>query len=67
MLKWPSHNRGVERVVKSVTEISCKYYSHEKRDGAVRLQQASRLANGIESKQDLENMTGLKTKPKAKH
>ena len=51
--KWPSLNQGVERVVKSVTEMSCKYYSHGQRDGAIRLQQASRLAYGIESKQDL--------------
>ena len=49
-----------QRVVKSVTEMSCKSYSHGQRDGAVRLQQASRLAYEIESRQDLANMTGGK-------
>ena len=52
-----------QRVVKSVTEMSCKHYSHGQRDGAVRLQQASTLAYEIESMQDLANMTGRKEKP----
>ena len=54
--KWPSHTQGVERVIKMVTEASLNYFSHGKRDGAVRLQQASRRICGVESKQDLAKM-----------
>ena len=58
--KWSSHNQGVERVVKMVTKVSIKYFSHEKRDGAIRLQQANRQAYRVESKQDLASMMELK-------
>ena len=60
VLKWPSHNQGVERVVKMVTGWSIKSFSYENRDGAIRLQQASRQAYRVESKQDLASMMKLK-------
>ena len=61
--KWPGHNQGVERVVKSVAEMSCKYCPHGQTDGAVRLQKVIRLAYGIGSKKDLASMTGRKEIP----
>ena len=39
---WPCHTQSIERVVKMVTEASEKYYSHEKRDGAIRAKEHSR-------------------------
>ncbi|QQP41163.1 Uncharacterized protein FKW44_015445 [Caligus rogercresseyi] len=39
---WPCHTQSIERVVKMVTEASAKYYSQEKRDGAIRAQEASK-------------------------
>ena len=51
---WPCHTQSIERVVKMVTEASEKYYSHEKRDGAIRAKEHSRrLMSKNESKQDL--------------
>ncbi|QQP40751.1 Uncharacterized protein FKW44_017171 [Caligus rogercresseyi] len=54
---WPCHTQSIERVVKMVTEASAKYYSQEKRDGAIRAQEASRrLMAKNDSKQDLFNL-----------
>ena len=51
---WSCHTQSIERVVKMVTEASEKYYSHEKRDGAIRAKEHSRrLMSKNESKQDL--------------
>ena len=51
---WPCQTQSIERVVKMVTEASEKYYSHEKRDGAIRAKEHSRrFMSKNESKQDL--------------
>ena len=42
VLSWPSHTQSIERVVKMVTEASAKYYTYEKREGAIRSQEMSR-------------------------
>ena len=52
--QWPCHGQSIERCVKQVTEAAGKVYSHEKREGYIRGQEASRqLMNKNESKQDL--------------
>jgi hypothetical protein len=57
--KWPCHGQSIERCVKQVTEASGKVYSHEKREGFIRGQEASRrLMSRNESKQDLMNIVG---------
>ena len=54
VLNWPCHTQSIERVVKMVTDASAKYFSQEKRDGAIRTQETSRrLMSKNESKQDL--------------
>ena len=59
--KWPCHTQSIERVVKMVTEASAKYFSQNKRDGAIRTHEASRrLMSKNESKKDLINLTMLK-------
>ena len=51
---WPCHAQGIERCVKQVTEAAGKVFSRGKRDGFIRVQEASRrLMNRNESKQDL--------------
>ena len=58
---WPCHTQSIERVIKMVTEASAKYFSPEKRDGAVKVQATSRrLMLKNESKQDLCNLTKFK-------
>lgn len=58
--KWPCHGQSIERCVKQVTEASAKVYTHEKRDGFIRGQEASRtMMSRNESKQDLMNIVGL--------
>ena len=58
---WPCHTQSIERVVKIVTEASAKYFSQEKRDGGIRVQETSRrLMSKNESKQDLCNPTKFK-------
>lgn len=57
--KWPCHGQSIERCVKQVTEASDKVYTHEKRDGFIRAQEASRtMMSRNESKQDLMNIVG---------
>ena len=51
---WSCHTQSIERVIRMVTEASSKYFSHEKRDGGIRVQERSRrLMSRDESKQDL--------------
>ena len=58
---WPCHTQSIERVVKMVTEASGKYFSHEKRDGVIKTQEASRrLMPRNESKQDLVNIANFR-------
>ena len=53
---WPSHTQSVERLVKRVTEASAHVFSHERRDGFIRSQEASsELMPRNRSKQDLMN------------
>ena len=57
---WPCHGQSVECCVKQVTEASSRVHTHEKRDGFVRTQEASRkLMSKNNSKQDLENLTEI--------
>ena len=57
---WPCHGQSVERCVKQVTEASSRVHTHEKRDGFVRTQEASRkLMSKNKSKQDLESLTEI--------
>ena len=59
--KWPCHTQSVERVIKMVTEASAKYFSHEKRDGGIRGQEASRrMVSKNDSKQDLFDLVTFK-------
>ena len=59
--KWPCHTQSVERVFKMVTEASAKYFSHEKRDGGIRGQEASRrMMSKNDSKQDLFDLVTSK-------
>lgn len=52
--QWPCHGQSIERCVKQVTEAAGRVYSHEKREGYIRGQEASRrLMSKNESKQDL--------------
>ena len=52
--QWPCHTQSIERCVKQVTEAAGKVYTHERREGYIRGQQASRrLMSKNESKQDL--------------
>ena len=52
--EWPSHAQGIQRCVKQVTEAAGKVFSHDKRDGFIRAQEAScQLMSKNESKQDL--------------
>ena len=54
---WPSHTQSVERLVKRVTEASAHVFSHERRDGFIRSQEASsELMPRNRSKQDLINL-----------
>ena len=54
---WPSHTQSVERLVKRVTEASAHVFSHERRDGFIRSQEASsELMPRNRSKQDLVNL-----------
>lgn len=54
---WPCHTQSIERVVKMVTESSAKYFTHEKRDGGIRVQVFSRrLMAKNRTKQDLLNL-----------
>ncbi|KAL3041503.1 hypothetical protein OYC64_019650 [Pagothenia borchgrevinki] len=46
VLNWPCHTQSIERVVKMVTEASAKYFSQEKRDGGIRVQETSRRPAG---------------------
>ena len=58
---WPCHSQSVERTVKMVTKASSKYFSHEKRDGGIRTQEATRrLMSRNDSKQDLCKLTEFK-------
>ena len=62
VLNWPCHTQSIERVVKMVTEASAKYFSQEKRDGAIRAQETSRrLMAKNDSKQDLYNLVKKKS------
>ena len=57
---WPCHGQSVERCVKQVTEASSRVHTHEKRDGFVRSQEASRkFMSKNNSKQDLESLTEI--------
>uniref|UniRef100_UPI00358F4A34 uncharacterized protein n=1 Tax=Myxine glutinosa TaxID=7769 RepID=UPI00358F4A34 len=52
--QWPSHTQSIERCVKQVTEAAGRVNTHEKREGYIRGQEASRrLMSENESKQDL--------------
>ena len=52
--QWPCHGQSIERCVKQVTEAAGRVYTHEKREGCVRGQEASRrLMSKNESKKDL--------------
>ena len=54
---WPSHTQSVERLVKRVTEASAHVFSHERREGFIRSQEASsELMPRNRSKQDLVNL-----------
>lgn len=54
---WPSHTQSVERLVKRVTEASAHVYSHERRDGYIRSQEASAgLMSTNRSKQDIVSL-----------
>ena len=54
---WPSHTQSVERLVKRVTEASAHVYSHGRRDGYIRSQEASaELMSKNRSKQDMVSL-----------
>ena len=55
--QWPCHSQSIERCVKQVTEAAGKVFTHEKRDGYIRAQEASRkLMASNQSKQDLKKL-----------
>ena len=57
--QWPCHAQSIERCVKQLTEAASKVYTHEKREGYIRGQEASRrLMSKNESKQDLMKLLG---------
>ena len=57
---WPCHGQSVECCVKQVTKASTRVHTHEKRDGFIRTQEASRkLMSKNNSKQDLESLTEI--------
>ena len=52
--RWSSHTQSVERMVKRATEAAAHVYTHERRYGYIRSQQASaELISRNRSKQDL--------------
>lgn len=57
--KWPSHTQSVERCVKMVTEAAGHVYSHERREGYIKAQIASRLL--MTRNQSKESMKALVT------
>ena len=60
--KWPSHTQSVERCVKMVTEAAGHVYSHEKREGYIKAQLASRqLLERNNSKKDMKALAVFKS------
>ena len=58
---WCCHTQAIERCVKMVTEAATTVYSHEKREGIIRSQEASRnLMSKNQSKQDLVGLLNFK-------
>lgn len=57
---WPSHTQSVERCVRLVTEAATHVYGHERRDGRIRSQVASRyLMPKNRSKKDLVSLVSF--------
>lgn len=58
---WCCHTQAIERCVKMVTEAAASVYSHEKREGIIRSQEASRsLMSKNQSKKDLAGLLNFK-------
>ena len=55
--QWPCHAQSIHKCVKEVTESAGRLNTHEKREGYIRGQEASRwLMTKNESKQDLKKL-----------